>query len=154
MFYFNMKLMQKYLIPRCHLVVKNPSANTGDIRDTSSIPASGRSRGGAQSNPLQYSCLENPWTEEPGRLQFIGLWRVGHDWSDLAHMHTIQKYVIPVYLCHIHYSITMTAYFIKRMTFEALKQSTLETLLWNLKKKINKSRSWSERAGKTGSIAK
>ena len=28
---------------------------------------------------LQYSCLENPWTEEPGGLQLIGLQRVGHD---------------------------------------------------------------------------
>ena len=26
-----------------------------------------------------------PWTEEPGRLQFTELHRVGHDWSDLAH---------------------------------------------------------------------
>ena len=25
-----------------------------------------------------------PWTEEPDRLQSIGLQRVGHDWSDLA----------------------------------------------------------------------
>ena len=29
--------------------------------------------------PLQYSYLENPWTEEPGRLQFMGLLRVRHD---------------------------------------------------------------------------
>ena len=28
-----------------------------------------------------------PWTEEPGRLQSIGLWRIGHDWSDWAPMH-------------------------------------------------------------------
>ena len=28
-----------------------------------------------------------PWTEEPGGLQFMGLQRVRHDWSDLAHMH-------------------------------------------------------------------
>ena len=28
--------------------------------------------------PFQYSCLENPWTEEPGRLQSMGR-RVGHD---------------------------------------------------------------------------
>ena len=28
---------------------------------------------------VQYSCLENPWTEEPGRLQSMGLLRVGHD---------------------------------------------------------------------------
>ena len=29
--------------------------------------------------PLQYSCLENPWTEEPGRLQSMGSLRVGQD---------------------------------------------------------------------------
>ena len=29
-----------------------------------------------------------PWTEEPGRLQSIGLQRVRHNWSDLAGMHT------------------------------------------------------------------
>ena len=130
-FYFNMKLMQKYLITRGHLVVKNPSANTGDRRDDSSIPASGRFHGGVKTNPLQYSCLENPWTKEPGRLQFMGSWRVGHDWSDLAHTHNAKICDSWFYLCHIHYSITMTAYFIKRMTFEALKQSTLETLIWN-----------------------
>ena len=35
--------------------------------------------GEGNGNPLQYSCLENPWTEEPGRLQSMGLLRVGHD---------------------------------------------------------------------------
>ena len=29
--------------------------------------------------PLQYCCLKNPWTEEPGRLQSMGLQRVGQD---------------------------------------------------------------------------
>ena len=42
------------------LVVKNPPASAGDIRDTGSIPGSGRSLGGGHGNPLQYSCLENP----------------------------------------------------------------------------------------------
>ena len=42
------------------LVVKNPPANAGDIRDTGSIPGSERSPGGGHGNPLQYSCLENP----------------------------------------------------------------------------------------------
>ena len=42
------------------LVVKSPSANAGDTRDASSIPGSRRSPGGEHSNPLQYSCLENP----------------------------------------------------------------------------------------------
>ena len=40
------------------LVVKNPPATAGDLRDTGSIPGSGRSPGG-NDNPLQYSCLEN-----------------------------------------------------------------------------------------------
>ena len=42
------------------LVVKNPPANEGDVRDVGSIPGSGRSPGGGHGNPLQYSCLENP----------------------------------------------------------------------------------------------
>ena len=43
------------------LVGKNPAANTGDIRDTGSIPGSGRSPGGGgHGNPLQYPCLEAP----------------------------------------------------------------------------------------------
>ena len=37
--------------------------------DSGSIPGSGRSPGEGNGNPLQYPCLENPWTEEPGRLQ-------------------------------------------------------------------------------------
>ena len=41
-------------------VVKNPSANAGDARDTGSIPGLGRSPEEEHSNPLQYSCLENP----------------------------------------------------------------------------------------------
>jgi len=41
------------------LMVKNPSANVGDTGDMGSIPAPGRSPGGGQGNPLQYSCLEN-----------------------------------------------------------------------------------------------
>ena len=42
------------------LVVKNPPATAGDIRDARSIPGSGRSLGEAHGNPLRYSCLENP----------------------------------------------------------------------------------------------
>ena len=41
------------------LVVKNPPASAGDARDTGLIPGWGRSPGGGNGNPLQYSCLEN-----------------------------------------------------------------------------------------------
>ena len=46
------------------LVVKNSPANPGDIRDAGSTPGSGRSPGGGNGNPLQYSCLENPRDRE------------------------------------------------------------------------------------------
>ena len=42
------------------LVKKNPPANAEDIRDVGLIPRLGRSPGGGNGNPLQYSCLENP----------------------------------------------------------------------------------------------
>ena len=53
-------------------VVKNLPASAGD---TGPIPGSGRSPGGGRGNPLQYSCLEVPWTEEPG----MGSQRVVYD---------------------------------------------------------------------------
>ena len=42
------------------LVVKNVLANAGDLRGEGLIPGLGRSPGGGNGNPLQYSCLENP----------------------------------------------------------------------------------------------
>ena len=59
-------------------MVKNPPANTGDVRDGDLIPGSGRSPGEGSGNPLQYSCLENR-TEEPGRLESMGSQKVGRD---------------------------------------------------------------------------
>ena len=61
------------------LVVKNPPANAGDIRDTGSIPGLGRPPGEGHGDLLQYFAWRIPWTEEPGRLQSIGSQRVGHD---------------------------------------------------------------------------
>ena len=42
------------------VVVKNPPANAGDVRDAGSVFELGRSPGRGQGNPLQYSCLEYP----------------------------------------------------------------------------------------------
>ena len=65
------------------LVVKNPSANAGDIRHAGSVPGLGRSPGGRHGNPLQYACLQYswriPWTVKPGGLQSIRLQSVGHN---------------------------------------------------------------------------
>ena len=41
-------------------VGKDSACNAGDSGDLGSIPGSGRSPGGGNGNPLQYSCLENP----------------------------------------------------------------------------------------------
>ena len=46
------------------LVVKNPLDKAGNMRDVSSILGSGRSSGGGDGNPLQYSCLGNPMDRE------------------------------------------------------------------------------------------
>ena len=48
---------------------KNPLADAGD---EGSISGSGRSPREGNGNPLQYSCLGNPTTEDPGRLQSMG----------------------------------------------------------------------------------
>ena len=41
-------------------MVKNLPEDARDLRDIGLIPGLGRSPGGGQDNPLQYSCLENP----------------------------------------------------------------------------------------------
>ena len=61
------------------LAVKNPAANAGDVGDSGLILGSGRSPGRRSGNPLQYSCLENAWTEEPGGLRSTESQEVGRD---------------------------------------------------------------------------
>ena len=53
-------------------LVKNPPANVEDARDRGLIFGSGRSPGVGNSNPLQYSYMQNPGTVEPGELQSMG----------------------------------------------------------------------------------
>ena len=50
-------------------MVKKLPANTGYVRVKGSTPGLARSPGGGHVNPFQCSCLEDPWTEEPGGLQ-------------------------------------------------------------------------------------
>ena len=46
---------------------KEPPANAGDVRDVGSIPGSGKSSGGGNGNPLQYSYLEDRMDRGTGR---------------------------------------------------------------------------------------
>ena len=62
------------------LAVKNPPANSGDVRDTVLIPGLEIFPGGGNVF-LPYSCWENPmnrWTEKPGGLHSIRSHRVRH----------------------------------------------------------------------------
>ena len=45
-------------------MVKNESANAGDIRGMGSIPGLGRCPGGGHGRRI-------PWTEKPGRLRLV-----------------------------------------------------------------------------------
>ena len=70
------QLKSKYLYGA---VVRNPPAKAGDKRDVGLIPASGRSPGVRNGNPLQYSCLGDPMVRGACRLQSMGSQRVRHD---------------------------------------------------------------------------
>ena len=59
------------------LLVKNPPANAGDVRDAGSIPGSGRSPGGGHGNPLQFLPGESHGQRS---LPGYSLW--GHKESD------------------------------------------------------------------------
>ena len=61
------------------LVVKSPPANVGDSRDVGQYLGQEDSPREENGSPLQYSCWEIPWTEEPGGLQSRGPQRFRHD---------------------------------------------------------------------------
>ena len=65
--------------PQVALVVKNPSANAGDIRD--GVPSLSREDTLEEGTATHSGILawRIPWTEEPGELKPTGLQRVRHD---------------------------------------------------------------------------
>ena len=66
-------------------VVKNPSANAGDVGDLALIPGSGRSPGRGNGNPLQCSCLDNPMDRGPW---WAIVHRVTQSWTRLKQLMT------------------------------------------------------------------
>ena len=54
-------------------VVKSPPVNAGDTRDADLVPESGSSPGEEMATLSSIFAWKIPWTEEPGRLQFMGL---------------------------------------------------------------------------------
>ena len=61
------------------LVVKNPPASVGDIRDVSLIPGSGRSLEEGTAIHSSILAWRIPWTEEPGGLLSMRSQRVEQD---------------------------------------------------------------------------
>ena len=68
---------------------KNPPPNAEDVRETGSVPGSGRSSGGGHGNPLQYSCLENPMNRRAWQATVCG---VAKSWTRLKGLNTAQQY--------------------------------------------------------------
>ena len=63
-------------------VVKNLPPSAGDTGDVGAIPGSGRSPGGGNSSPVQYSCLENPMERGAWQATIHG---VTKSWTGLSH---------------------------------------------------------------------
>ena len=70
------------------LVVKNLLGNVGDVREAGSIPWLGRSPGGGNGNPLQYSCLDNLMDRGAQQATVHMVSEMDITESDLAHMQT------------------------------------------------------------------
>jgi len=58
---------------------KESVCNAGDARDAGSIPKLGRSPGGGNGNPVQYSCQENSMDRGAWQAMSVKSQRVGHD---------------------------------------------------------------------------
>ena len=71
--------MSELTVARMALVVKIPLASAGDRRDTGSILGSGGPLEEEMATHFSILASEILWTEEPGRLQSLGLQRVRHD---------------------------------------------------------------------------
>ena len=92
-------------------MVKNLPTNAEDARYLGMIPGSGRCPGVGNGNPLQYSCLDNPQTEVPWRLQSMGSQRVGHNWVTEHSTYYIWKYVLNPHICITEFNIHTYMYF-------------------------------------------
>ena len=137
-----------YMVSPVAQLVKNRFAKTGDTRDTSSIPRSGRFLGGRNGNPFQYSCLENPmdrrtwWATVPGVTKsrtWLSDWAGAH--RD-THRHT-QTHTDPHTYMGVWWSVTIGAEksnFLtpktERQTFHSLYQQRLYQYLHYQRRKL------------------
>ena len=87
-------MRQHFHFQEC-ILRKNSMCSTRYVQEEESTgkkpicPSLGDWIGEGNGNPLQYSCWKIPCTEEPGRLQSMGLLRVEHDLT--FHFHALEK---------------------------------------------------------------
>ena len=86
------------------LVVKNPLANAGDVRDVGSISGLEKSPGGRLGNPLQYSCLENPHGQRS--LASYSPW--SHKELDMTDQLSTHMYTVPLTLPILPFSSALS----------------------------------------------
>ena len=121
-------------------VVKNPPANVGDTGDRGLIPESGRSPGGGNGNPLQYSCLEK--SMDRGDWQANTVHGVATSWTWLSartHTHTRAH-------THTHtHTHTRTHPVMKRMSYYPWSPwqywgQWVDTVVWRFRTAVGQSR--------------
>ena len=71
-------------------MIKNLPANVGDTGEAGSIPGSGRSPGGGDGNPLQYSCWDKPMESCPSGRKVSDMTEV------IAYTHDVGKRLLQI----------------------------------------------------------
>ena len=98
--YYIINIMYTYYgASQVSLVVKNPPANAGDVRDICSISELGRSPGRGPGNPLQYSYLKNPMDRGAWRAM---VHRVAKSCTQLKNLACTHTYYITYTYVHIN----------------------------------------------------
>ena len=82
---------------------KESACNAGDPGDMGSIPGSGRSPGGGNGNPLQFSCLENPMDREAWQATVYGITK-SQTLAEQLSTHTLCRTAGPCKSCSYSYS--------------------------------------------------
>ena len=116
---------------------KESACKAGDV---GSVPGLARSPGEGKGNPLQYSCLGNPWTEEPGRLQSMESQRVRCDLATkqqqeyhVAHPLPMQTQESPPALpaAHLPLWAVLLVELLRHQLFFLILRSPLVMLSWH-----------------------
>ena len=91
-----------WVLIKWQTLLKGPPAYAGGARDTGLISGSGRSPGGGNGNPLQYSCLGKPMDRGAWWATVHGSQRVRHNWvTEHTHIHYSKS-------CHMFQFILIT----------------------------------------------